>query len=170
MLKPSLIFNSHVLMHYPIKKYTAHAIWSITDLYESLKLLSRFIQNCLNMRYLLLASRSLTHWGRDKMAAISQTTFSNAFSWMKIYQFRLRFHWKFFPREEIYIPALVQIMAWRRRGDKPLSEPVMVSLLTHICATRPQWVNSCSWNHSLCKTKTYLYYTINIVVVNYLVA
>ena len=35
-------------------------------------------------------------------------------------------------------PALVQIMAWRRSGDKPLSEPVMVSLLTHICVTRPQ--------------------------------
>ena len=39
------------------------------------------------------------------------------------------------------IPALVQIMAWRRLGDKPLSEPMMVSLLTHICVTRPQWVN-----------------------------
>ena len=35
------------------------------------------------------------------------------------------------------IPALVQIMAWRRSGDKPLSEPMMVSLLTHICVTRP---------------------------------
>ena len=37
-------------------------------------------------------------------------------------------------------PALVQIMAWRRPGDKPLSGPMMVSLLTHICVTRPQWV------------------------------
>ena len=42
------------------------------------------------------------------------------------------------------IPALVQIMAWRRSGDKPLSEPRMVSLLTHICVTRPQWFNPCS--------------------------
>ena len=40
------------------------------------------------------------------------------------------------------IPALVKIMAWRRPGDKPLSEPMMVSLLTHICVTRPQWVNT----------------------------
>ena len=32
-------------------------------------------------------------------------------------------------------------MAWRRSGDKPLSEPMMVSLPTHICVTRPQWVN-----------------------------
>ena len=39
------------------------------------------------------------------------------------------------------IPVLIQIMAWRRPGDKPLSAPTMVSLLTHICVTRPQWVN-----------------------------
>ena len=39
-----------------------------------------------------------THWGRDKMADIFQTTLSNAFSWMKMYQFRLRFHWSLFPR------------------------------------------------------------------------
>ena len=37
--------------------------------------------------------------------------------------------------------ALVQIMAWRRPGDQPLSELMMVSLLTHICVTRSQWVN-----------------------------
>ena len=40
------------------------------------------------------------------------------------------------------IPALVQIMAWRRSGDKPLSESMVDSLLTHICVIRPQWVNS----------------------------
>ena len=34
-------------------------------------------------------------------------------------------------------------MAWRRLGDKPLSESMMVRLLTHICVTRPQWVNPC---------------------------
>ena len=37
-------------------------------------------------------------------------------------------------------PALVQIMTWRRSGDKPLSEPMMISLLTHICVTWPQWI------------------------------
>ena len=35
---------------------------------------------------------SFTHWGRDNMAAISQTTFS----WMKMYKFQLRFHWSLF--------------------------------------------------------------------------
>ena len=38
--------------------------------------------------------------------------------------------------------ALVQIMAWRRPGDKPLSGPMMVRLPTHICVTQPQWVKS----------------------------
>ena len=48
---------------------------------------------------------------------------------------------KFVPKGPIDdIPTLVQIMAWRQPGDKPLSEPSMVSLLTHICVTRPQWV------------------------------
>ena len=48
---------------------------------------------------------------------------------------------KFVPKGPINnIPPSVQIMAWRRSGDKPLSEPMMVSLLTHICVTRPQWV------------------------------
>ena len=49
---------------------------------------------------------------------------------------------KFVPKGPINnIPALVQIMAWHRPGHKPLSEAMMVSLLTHICVTRPQWVN-----------------------------
>ena len=48
---------------------------------------------------------------------------------------------KFVPNGPINnIPALVQIMAWRRPGDKPLSEPMLVCLPTHICVTRPQWV------------------------------
>ena len=45
----------------------------------------------------------LTHWGRDKMDAISQTTFSSAFSWMKMHEFRLRFHWSLFLRFKLTI-------------------------------------------------------------------
>ena len=37
------------------------------------------------------------------------------------------------------IPALVQIMDWRR-GDKPLSETMVVKLRTYICIMRPQWL------------------------------
>ena len=45
----------------------------------------------------------LTYWGRDNMAAISQTTLSNTFSWMKMLQFRLKFHWNLFLRVQLII-------------------------------------------------------------------
>ena len=53
---------------------------------------------------------------------------------------------KFVPMSPVNkIPALDlsldQIKAWHRPGDKPLSEPMLVRLPTHICITRPQWVN-----------------------------
>ena len=49
---------------------------------------------------------------------------------------------KFVPKGPINnVLALVQIMACRLVGAKSLSEPMMVRLLTHICVTRPQWVN-----------------------------
>ena len=50
---------------------------------------------------------------------------------------------KYVPKVRIdNIPALVQPMAWCRSADKPLSEPMMVILLTHMCVTRLQWVNT----------------------------
>ena len=46
---------------------------------------------------------------------------------------------KFVPKGRIHnITLLVQSMAWRRPGDKPLFEPMMVRLPTHTCVTRPQ--------------------------------
>ena len=55
----------------------------------------------------------------------------------------IKFSLKFVHKSPIdNIPALFQIMAWPRPGDKPLSEAMMVSLLMHICVTRPQWVKS----------------------------
>ena len=56
----------------------------------------------------------------------------------------IRISMKFVPKSPIKnIPALVQIMARRRTGDKPLSEPMIVNLLTHICVARSQWNNTC---------------------------
>ena len=46
---------------------------------------------------------ALTHWGRDEMNNISQTTFSNVFSSMKMYEFRLKFHWSLFPSVQLSI-------------------------------------------------------------------
>ena len=45
----------------------------------------------------------LTHWGWDKMATISQTTLPNAFSWMKILRYRLKFHWCLVLRVQLMI-------------------------------------------------------------------
>ena len=60
------------------------------------------------------------------MAAILQTTFWNGFFLMKMRAFSLQFHMKFFPMGPINnIAALVQIMAWRQPGAKPLSELMM---------------------------------------------
>ena len=65
----------------------------------------------------------LTHWDRDKMDAISQTTFSNAFmEWSPI-----KISLKFVPKGPINnIPALVQIMA----------------SMTHTYGTMGRWFNS----------------------------
>ena len=50
-----------------------------------------------------ICNRNLTHCGRDKMDAISQTTFSSAFSWMQMLVFRLKFHWSLFLRVHLTI-------------------------------------------------------------------
>ena len=53
-------------------------------------------------------------------------------------QISLKISLKFVPKFRVNnIPALAQIMVLRRPGNKPLSEPMMVSLLTHLCVTRP---------------------------------
>ena len=90
---------------------------------------------------MFIAYQRLTHWGRDRMDAISQTTISSAFSWMKMFELR-SISLRIVPKGSINtILALVQIMAWCRPGDKPLSEPMMVRLPTHKCVTRPRWGN-----------------------------
>ena len=53
--------------------------------------------------HVLVLKLHLTHWGRDKMAALSQTALSNAFSWMKMLEFRLRFQWSLFLRVQLTI-------------------------------------------------------------------
>ena len=43
-------------------------------------------------------------------------------------------------------PALVQVMAWRRIGGKPLHEPMMTQITdAYICGTRGRWVKY--WNN-----------------------
>ena len=71
------------------------------------------------------------------MAAFFQTTFFKSIFFNENVPILIKISLTFVPKAPINnIPALVQIMAWRLPGDKPLSEPMMVSLLTHICVTR----------------------------------
>ena len=61
----------------------------------------------------------LTQLPLNKMAIISQMTFSNTFSCMKTFVFRFK----------VLIdnkPVLVQVMAWRQIGNKPLSKPMLI--------------------------------------------
>ena len=50
-----------------------------------------------------IENSQLTHLGRDKMATISQTTFSNSCLWMKMLESRLKFHWNFLHRVQLTI-------------------------------------------------------------------
>ena len=69
---------------------------------------------------------------------ISKCIFLNESIWILI-----KISLKFIPKGQINnIPSLIQIMACRLVGAKPLSEPMMVSLLTHISVIRPQWVHT----------------------------
>ena len=74
--------------------------------------------------------------GRHFLDNIFKCIFLNENVWISI-----KISLNFVPMGPINnIPALVQITAWCRPGNKPLSEPMVGSLLTHICLTRPQWV------------------------------
>ena len=79
--------------------------------------------------------------GRHFADDIFKCIFVNENVWI-----RIKISLKFVHQGQIdNIPSLVQIMAWRRPGDKPLSEPMIVSLLTHICLTRHfLWTDFCT--------------------------
>ena len=51
----------------------------------------------------LCFDQTLSHWGRDEMDIISLTTFSNVFSKLKMFEFRLKFHWSLFRRVKLAI-------------------------------------------------------------------
>ena len=84
--------------------------------------------------------------GRYATDDIFKRIFVNQNIWIPI-----KISLKFVPKGSINnISALVQIMAWRPPGDKPSSEPMMVNLPTHMCVTRPQWVNKTICQPSAC--------------------
>ena len=71
---------------------------------------------------------------------------------MEIFEFKTKFHYS--------LSALVQIMAWRRPGDKTLFEPILVQF-TDACGTRVRSVKDPAGGnvnkslHDLTPTKSY---------------
>ena len=55
------------------------------------------------LSFLYFFGKYLTHLPLNKMASISQTIFSNAFSWMKSFVFWFKFHWNLFLRVQLTI-------------------------------------------------------------------
>ena len=97
--------------------------------------------SCSIVSWLITRNKASTLRPRQNGRHFPDDTFKRIFLNEKV-RISIKISLKFVPKGPINnIPALVQIMAWRRSGDKPLSEPMMVSLLTHICVTRPQWAN-----------------------------
>ena len=124
-----------------------HASWVLRKRWQN----KFFLDSCLEVRWYLLAlplvcSHSrLSGTGKHIEAEtkwlpcpgdIFKCILLNENVWIPI-----KFSLHFVPKSPMNnVPTLVQIMAWRRPGDKPLSEPMMVSLLMHICVTQLQRV------------------------------
>ena len=99
--------------------------------YPPCLLSNRFYSKPLIAKETSLTSRApLTHLPLDKMAAISQMTLLNAFSWRKSFEFGFKITLKFVPMGLIDNKwGLVQVMAWRQSGAKPLSEPMLTQFI-----------------------------------------
>ena len=75
----------------------------------------------------------------------------------------IKFSLKFVPKGPISNnPSLVYIMAWHQIGDKPLSELMTLKLPTHMCVTRPQWVNGLVTGGQCCRSDNICLYVIGL--------
>ena len=112
-----------------IKQPQSH--WSCMTLYSCV-----FLYTCIFLGIFVINTLMPRQNGRHFADVIFKCIFLNENAWIHI-----KISLKFVPKGSINnIPALVQIMVWRRPGDKPLSEPMLVRIPTHIHASRPPWV------------------------------
>ena len=106
----------------PVRPIHSVAIHSMGEVVVQLD----FAQSLLSCGWMWLATRqNCRHFSDD----IFKCNFLNENVWISTES-----SLKFVPKIPINkIPALVQIMAWCRPGDKALSELMMVRLPTHMC-------------------------------------
>ena len=72
-------------------------------------------------------------------------TFQNAFSWMKMYKLRLKFHWGLFLRVYLTI-SQHWFRLWlgaNQATSHYMNQWWLVYFLPQICITQPQWVKWC---------------------------
>ena len=119
-------------------------------------LFRKYIGKCCLWCYVHSGLNELTHGGWHKMATVFTDETFKRISLNENVKISIEISLKFVSKGPINnIPALVQIMAWRRPGNKQLSETMLVSLLMHICITQPQWVNA-MWYISTKQSLVYL--------------
>ena len=93
----------------------------------------------------------LTHWGRYKMAAISQATFPNVISCMKMVVFGIIFHWKLF---KVEVLKMNHFNRWRLYSiEASISITTQLPLYLQMTMTYfldygvfRFWCHSYSWN------------------------
>ena len=101
------------------------------------------LQIALLLKHFFVQDTSINTMRPIQNSAIFQTTFWNEWTCMNCDNYFTEFcFWGQFNN----IPALVQIITWRRPDIKPLSETMMVPLLTHIYVTRSQSANTKCFN------------------------
>ena len=91
-------------------------------------------------------ANEFTHLPLDKMAAILQTVFSYAFSWMKNFVFCLKFNWSLFPRFQLTITQH-WFSKWlgAEKATSHYLNQCWPDSLTHICGTRGRWTKQLKW-------------------------
>ena len=102
--------------------------------------------HCLNMSFFSTPWKQhymLSYWGWDKMANILHTTFSNAFSWMKIFEFQIQFDWSLFLRVQLTI--IQHGFRWwlgAEQATRHYLNQCWARLVTYqpLGVTRPEWV------------------------------
>ena len=142
------------------KGFVQQTIWPMTKFFPVYECL---LESCVIKSQ--VRAQELTHWGREKNRRhFAEPIFKCVFLYENAL-ISIKISLKFIPKGPINnIPTLVQIMAWRRPGDKPLSEPMMIISLTHICVARPQWVKH--WRELRCTELQYPWF--QCTVCNYL--
>ena len=93
------------------------------------------------------------------MPFIFQTAYSNAFYWIRMYEFQLKFHWSLFLRVQLTISH-----HWFRYwlGTDQATSHCLKQwwlVLAHICVTRPHWVNEWDFAQLHTRSSRFHFYT-----------